>query len=210
MGFNKLLADLSGRPVLWRTLDVFERCAEIDHLVVVSGGDTGAAVEGWKESGAFAKLWAVVEGGAERHLSVKNGLDALPDGSQFVGVHDGARPLISERAIRDCFKVARETGAASCAHPITDTLKKADASGRVMGGVDREGLWGMETPQVFDKDLLLRAYRNVLGRGLVVTDEVSALDAIGVKVQLVANDSPNPKITFEGDLLMAERLLSGS
>jgi 2-C-methyl-D-erythritol 4-phosphate cytidylyltransferase len=124
-----------------------------------------------------------------------------------VAVHDGARPLIHPSQISRCLAKARETGAAASARPVSETLKRADEAGRVCGSVDRSGLWIMETPQVFARPLLVQAYEAVLREGVLVTDEVSALERLGHPVWLVDNPTPNPKITWPPDLAVAERLL---
>ncbi len=194
--------------MLARSIGVFESVGEIDEIIVVSTGETLVACGEWVNSGIFSKVAHVVEGGEERHLSVKKGLDLLrPSDGDLVAVHDGARPLVSPRVIVACLERAAETGAAACAHRITDTVKRADADGVVVESIDREGLWAMETPQVFSAGLLLEVYEEILEREEVVTDEVSALGLAGHPVHLVENASPNPKITFPADLEMAERLL---
>jgi 2-C-methyl-D-erythritol 4-phosphate cytidylyltransferase len=125
----------------------------------------------------------------------------------MVAVHDGARPMIRPEQIAHCVEVARALGAAVCARPMTETIKRVDQSGTVIEAVDREGVWVMETPQVFERALIERAYADVLDKGLLVTDEVSAVQRLGVKVQVVDNAWANPKITFPGDLELAECLL---
>lgn len=207
MGFNKLLAPLAGVPVLRRTLVAFQACAGIDAILVVAGDEAANAVRGWQAEGGLEKLQAILPGGAERHLSVWEGLRACAPGTELVAVHDGARPLIAPDQIERCLAAAREHGAAACARPLTETLKRADANGIITGSIEREGAWIMETPQVFRLDLLTRAYEAVLGEGRLVTDEVSALQQLGAPVHLVVNDGPNPKITFAADLALAEKML---
>jgi 2-C-methyl-D-erythritol 4-phosphate cytidylyltransferase len=162
----------------------------------------------WEETGLAEVAYPVpvirVDGGAERQDSVAAGLAALPAGTRMVAVHDGARPLITPQGIRACLAAAEQSGAATCAHPVVDTLKRADASGRSLPEkVSRDCLWGMETPQIFKLELLLRAYEYVKEQGLVVTDEVSAVEALGVPTQLVPG-GVNLKITLPGDLELAE------
>ena len=206
MGFDKLLAPLAGKPVLLRTLEAFEQCDAVDEIVVVTGGDLARTVESWRSG--LPKLKCIVEGGAERHLSVWNGLKAVSPHTGIIAVHDGGRPLITSAQISKCVAAALDLGAVACARPVTETLKRADAEGRVMGSIDRAGAWIMETPQVFRRDPLIRAYEHVLGGNLAVTDEVSAVQAIGLEVHLIENPSPNIKITFPADLALAERLVT--
>jgi 2-C-methyl-D-erythritol 4-phosphate cytidylyltransferase len=207
MGFNKLLAPLAGVPVLHRSLQAFEACAAVDQILVVASDDVASAVKQWQETSGLTKISAVLPGGAERHHSVAEGLKALTESCEIVAVHDGARPLIRPEQIGHCVEVARALSAAVCARPLTETIKRVNASGAVVEAMDREGVWVMETPQVFERGLLERAYDLVLKEGLLVTDEVSAVQHLGGKVHVVDNAWANPKITFPGDLAWAECLL---
>ncbi len=200
-GFDKLAAPLAGLPVLRRSVDAFVAAGAAAVVVVCPESrwvETGLA------SAAFPVPVSRVDGGAERQDSVAAGLAALPAGTRMVAGHDGARPLITPAGIAACLAAAEETGAATCAHPVVDTLKRADAAGRSLPEkVSRENLWGMETPQIFRLELLLQAYDYVKAHGLVVTDEVSAVEALGVPTQLVQGGA-NMKITLPGDLELAE------
>ncbi len=207
MGFDKLLASLGGAPVILHTLRAFQTCPEVDEIVVVASPDRQEVIQRLADDAGLTKLRAFVPGGAERHLSVWAGIQAVAAECDYVAVHDGARPLIHPSQISRCLAKARETGAAASARPVSETLKRADGSGRVCGSVDRAGLWIMETPQVFARPLLVQAYEAVLREGLLVTDEVSALEGLGHPVWLVDNPTPNPKITWPPDLAVAERLL---
>ncbi len=205
MGFDKLAAEFAGRSVLSHSLAAFQACAQIDEIILVGSTD------GLSEN-APAKLRATIPGGSERHHSVAAGLDAVASDASHIAVHDGARPLITPAAISRCIRAACEHGAASLAHSVTDTLKRAtvgdlDDSATVAESVSRENLWAMETPQIFSADLLRRAYQHVLDQGELVTDEVSALQAIGQRVILVENFQPNPKVTFPADIPLCEALL---
>ena len=200
-GFDKLAALLDGEPVLRRSVDAFVAAGAASVVVVCPASR-------WVETGLAGSAFPVpvirVDGGAERQDSVAAGLAALPAGTRMVAVHDGARPLITPGGIRACLAAAEKHGAAACAHPVVDTLKRADAEGRALPEVvSRENLWGMETPQIFQLDLLLRAYEHVREQGLVVTDEVSAVESVGVATQLVPG-GVNLKITLPGDLELAE------
>lgn len=213
MGFDKLMAELSGRPVLWHSIRAFLSLGELlRELVLVSSADRSGEMEAllhsaWMESGSSA-LCRVIAGGAERHLSVWEGLQALSGGgTDFVAVHDGARPLVSEATIRGCWEMARQTGAACCAAPVPDTVKRADANQWVSASVDREGLWAMQTPQIFEISRIVDAYAGLIRRGEAVTDEVSALQEAGGRVALFRNEDWNFKITFPRDLELAEQVL---
>lgn len=207
MGFDKLTAPLAGRPVLARAIEAFENARSIDLVLLVVSGERVDEFSGWKTRYGYRKLGVVLAGGAERHLSVANGLARLPPDCAWVAVHDGARPLVTPAAIDRCVAAAREHGAVACARPLVETIKRTDADGIVRESVSREHLWAMETPQVFNRALLQQAYKEVIEDGALVTDEVSALQWIGMDVRVVPNDRPNPKITFPADLALAEVLL---
>jgi len=201
MGFDKLFAKLAGKPVLAHSVRTFAEHSEIGELIVVCSESNLEDVRALAPESA-----RLVLGGAERHLSVWNGLEALSADSTLVAIHDGARPLIDAETISRCLKTAREKGAAACARRVTETMKRADAEGRVTGSVDRENLWAMETPQCFHVELIRRAYREVLAGHKLVTDEVSAVEALGETIYLVENTRPNLKITYPADLELAARL----
>lgn len=206
MGFDKLFAPLGRRPVLQHAIDAFQACEAVDAIILVGGPRVLETAEGWRMAGCD-KLHAIVPGGEERHLSVQRGLAACPTGTDFVAVHDGARPLTHADDITATLTAARKHGAATLAHPITDTVKRVDDGNRIGAEVDRTGLWAMETPQVARMDWLSDALTTITDRGDLVTDEVSALRACGHPVHVVASTHPNPKITWPTDLVPAEKLL---
>jgi 2-C-methyl-D-erythritol 4-phosphate cytidylyltransferase len=160
-------------------------------------------VEGW----TVPKLTRIVAGGSERHFSVKAGLDAVAPDCDIIAIHDGARPLVAVAQVAACVAAAGRLGAVACARRVTETLKRTDAEGRITASIDRENIWIMETPQVFRRTVIQSAYEKVLLDGVLVTDEVSAVQHAGGVVHVIENSEPNPKITLPGDLLMAERLL---
>jgi 2-C-methyl-D-erythritol 4-phosphate cytidylyltransferase len=206
MGFNKLLAPLNGVPVIVRTLQTFDRCDAIDEIIVVAGDEVRDALKAFN----FAKLKTVLPGGSERHFSVFEGLRAVSEGASIVAVHDGGRPLITTAQISKCVAIAHDKRAVACARPVTETMKRCDEKGKITNSIERKHAWIMETPQVFDRQLLMHAYVNVLGTGLLVTDEVSAVQALGEPVYVVENTSPNLKITFPADLALAEKLIASA
>ena len=207
MGFDKLFADLRGRPVLAHSIAAISAVGDISDIVVVTSADRIADVQRLVEDGGFSKVGQILPGGKERCHSVHIGLDAAPAGCRWVAVHDAARPLVSPEDIARCIEAARESGAASLARPVSETVKRAGADGIVSKSVDRDGLWAMETPQVFELNALRQAYREVLESGNQVTDEVSAAQDAGMAVHLVASRGLNLKITYPGDLEIAEAML---
>lgn len=201
IGFDKLAAPLAGMPVLCHSVHAFAE-AGAGRIIVVCPVERWEALCPWKYAGEVPVQR--VDGGDLRQDSVLAGLRALPQEAQWVAVHDAARPLVTPRGILSCLSAAQQSGAAACAHPMVDTLKRADGGGLTLPeAVSRENLWGMETPQIFRAELLLRAYERVVERGALVTDEVSALELLGVATRLV-QIGPNMKITLPGDLELAE------
>jgi 2-C-methyl-D-erythritol 4-phosphate cytidylyltransferase len=209
MGFDKLFALLGDKPVVVHTLLAFEGAECVDEVILVGRDDRLAELQELVRRAEFKKVRHVVSGGVHRQDSVRAGMDLLASDASYVAVHDAARPLITAEKIARVFAECRIHGAAALAEPITDTLKRGDDGCFVCGGVDRSGLYAMQTPQIFSRDLLVRAYETVAAKQLLITDEVSAIEELGAKVLLVPNDEFNPKITYPRDLLLAEALLRG-
>lgn len=201
MGFDKLAAPLGGVPVLRRTLETFMQAQSISEIIVVCPESRWPLLDGY-----FIKPVRRVDGGATRQDSVMAGLTALSLESTWVAVHDGARPLVSPEDIDRCVAAAVENRAAALARRVTETLKRSDSVGFSTEGVSRDHLWFMETPQVFEIPILADAYTQVAARGLTVTDEVSVLEAVGLRVKLVESSRTNLKITTPADLALAETL----
>lgn len=211
MGFDKLAAELAGESVLNRSLLAFEHCPIIAEIRVVTSPDKIDAIAADATRLDVSKFIEAIPGGAERHLSVAEGLARLDGDPALVAVHDAARPLVSSSAIIRCAEAAAATGAATLARRVADTLKRGDQAGHhVVGSVSRGDLWAMETPQIFRLELLREAYAAIAAKGEAVTDEVSAVEALGHPVRLVENPEPNFKITVPADLAVAEALLRES
>ena len=200
MGFDKLAAELLGRSVLRRSVDAFMAAEGISRVIVVTPEDRFGAL-----GKDFPKPLLRADGGTERQHSVESGLAEVEE--DLVAVHDGARPLVSPEAIDACIAAAADHQAAALARQATETMKRADDAGFTVESVSRDQLWFMETPQIFDTALLRRAYAAVREKGLIVTDEVSAVEAIGVPTKLVNSPAPNPKITVPADIMLAAALL---
>ena len=196
MGFDKLTALLDGKPVLAHALKAFLDCDAITEILVICPPERFELLD----EKTFTKPVRRIDGGAERHLSVANGLAAVSPNAEFIAVHDAARPLVSQADILATIAAAKTHGAASLARRVTETLKRSDDHGFTLSPISRANLWFIETPQIFRADLIRSAYEHVLKENLCVTDETSALETISVKTQLIASTSPNPKITTPADL----------
>jgi 2-C-methyl-D-erythritol 4-phosphate cytidylyltransferase len=208
MGFDKLLALLGDKPVLLHTLDAVEQTSGVNEIILVARAERVAEFQDLVKQSGFKKVRKVVAGGAQRQDSVRAGLEQLSESAAYVAVHDAARPLVMPGQIEHLFSLAQEHGAVALAEPITDTLKRADKDGFVTGGVAREGLYAMQTPQIFSRKLLVDAYAGVTANSLSVTDEVSAVEHLGARVLLVPNAEFNVKITYPRDLLLAQAALT--
>ena len=209
MGFDKLFAPLAGKPVIWHSLHAFSETKEIDEIIVVAREDRVAEFEKLVQDEKLAKVAKVIAGGVERHLSVWSGLQAVSSqGSEYVAIHDGARPLSTPSLIRKVIEAAKTHGAACCASPIPDTVKRASVEQMVEASIERTGLWAMQTPQVFASGLILQAYAALIARNEMATDEVSAVQKLGKRIFLLKNEDWNFKITYEHDLELAEHVLA--
>lgn len=157
-------------------------------------------------------IW--VQGGSERQASVWNALQAAPSDSQYVYIHDVARPCVHPDAIAALQSAVQRDGAAVLAHPVTDTIKRIPAGGGLRSAeledLDRNRLWAMETPQAFETAKIRAAYQHIRDLGLQVTDDTAAAASIGLKTTIVPNPYPNPKLTTPADLPYIEQLLKVS
>ena len=208
MGFDKLFAKLAGKPVLWHSLKAFSDCKEVDEILIVTKEDGMDEVAALVAAEKLKKVSKVISGGEARHISVWNGLQAVNShGSEFVAIHDGARPLTTPNLIKTCLELAATHGAACCASQIPDTVKRASVEQMITESVERTGLWAMQTPQIFSSGLILQAYAALMAKHEMVTDEVSAVQKLGKKIALLKNDEWNFKITFPHDLELAEHVL---
>jgi 2-C-methyl-D-erythritol 4-phosphate cytidylyltransferase/2-C-methyl-D-erythritol 2,4-cyclodiphosphate synthase len=206
-GTNKVFLELSGRPLLWWTLRAFESCAAVSEVVLVVGADE----EGWSEElvrrAGFARVRAICPGGASRGESVQTGLARVSEAAELIAVHDGARPLVTPALIAACVEAAARHGAALPALPVTDTLKRAADDGTIAATVDRAGLYGVQTPQVFRRAVLLEAYARARSDGFAGTDDASLVERLGHPVHLVPGDPDNLKVTVPDDLPRAAGIL---
>ena len=181
----------------------------IDEVILVIRDDARTWFDELAASLNPHKPFTFTAGGEERQDSVANGLNAVSEKSQWVAIHDGARPCVGSQAITDTLAKARETGAAVTAAPVTDTLKMSDSADRIAHNVDRSNLWAVQTPQIFACDIFKRALETVRSQGTSVTDDTAACELIGQPVALVANSTANPKVTTPADLPLIEHLLKG-
>jgi len=200
---DKIFANLVGKPLLAHTVDVFQRCPAIDQVVIVLSKDR--LDEGWRlvREHRWSKVSEVCAGGARRQDSVKEGLQRL-SGCQWVVIHDGARPCLSQNLINEGLNAARHSGAAVPALPVTDTIKVVSSDSFVAETPPRERLWSVQTPQVFRCDIINEAYRRA---ELDVTDDATLVENLGYMVKVYPGSDTNIKVTTLEDLYVAEAFL---
>ena len=203
-GIDKVMAPLNGEPMILRTVRTFQNCDVISEIVVVTRADLLETL--MEQCAQFPKIRAVVIGGADRPASVQAGLNALSKRVRLVAIQDGARPLITEAVIDRTVRAAHSYGAAAPAVPVKDTVKVVKG-GVVRSTPDRATLQAVQTPQVFDIDLLRGALKKASTDGAKITDDCSAVENMGMSVKIVEGDERNLKITTPMDLQIARLLL---
>lgn len=207
-GIDKVMADLGGQPLLWHSLRTFQNHPLIMEIIVVTREDLLVPVSELCERNDFSKVKMVVVGGEDRLHSVLNGVACVSKKSNLIAVHDGARPLVSPKVITDAVLKAHHTGAAAPAIAVKDTVKVAKNSA-VVSTPERKNLFAVQTPQVFDDDLLRAALYNAQEKNLPVTDDCSCVEEIGMRVILTPGEEKNLKVTTPLDLKIAKLLMEG-
>ena len=203
-GIDKVMAPLKGEPMIVHTVRAFQNCDAIREIVIVTREDLLVPVMDLCHR--FDKVQAVIVGGASRQESVERGLDMMSVGTKLVAVQDGARPLTTWQVIDRTVRAANSYGAAAPAVPVKDTIKVV-TGGIVKETPDRSTLQAVQTPQVFDLDLLKGALAKARMEDAAVTDDCSAVERLGMSVKIVEGDERNIKVTTPVDLKIAELLL---
>ncbi|MFQ5499269.1 MAG: 2-C-methyl-D-erythritol 4-phosphate cytidylyltransferase [Candidatus Zixiibacteriota bacterium] len=205
----KQFVDIAGRPMLAWAIERFEAARSIDRIVVVVPEEhlahTGTEVI---DRYGYSKVWKLVPGGETRQESVYCGLQALPESTEIVLIHDSARPLVSPQDIDAVADEAKRSRAAMLATPANDTVKRVE-NGVVVATLDRDRLYLAETPQGFEFRLILEAHRRASHEGRQVTDDAQLIEGDGISVKVVESSSCNMKITSQADRQLAEALLQG-
>ncbi len=200
---SKPLSKVSGKPLLIHCLETFSRHPYVKEIIVVANPanieEIGVRIRQYR----IAKISNIVLGGRQRQDSVYCGLMAAGSRTELVLIHDGVRPFIDRRTISQTIEEAGKYGAAIAGVPVKATIKKV-SGGAVKETLQREGLWEIQTPQVFKKDLILRAYRK-FGRTLV-TDDASLVEKTGASVRMVMGSYFNIKVTSLEDIALARAI----
>ena len=205
---NKLFEMLDAKPLFIHSILNFHGCCSDSNLVFVAPDselDKFRTITAEYLPGSSIIFTA---GGSSRGQSVKNGLAMLGDNIGYVAVHDAARPLASAELLIKCLEIAIKYGGAVPAKPITDTIKRADCSGKIIGTIDRSALWRVETPQVFTLAGLKAAYSLAERNGMEFTDDAGVMEYAGFPAHIVHNPDNNIKITYSEDIRLIEYIKS--
>lgn len=207
MGSDKLLHNLGIMPVLARTLLVFQDCELVDEIVVVTRMEKLEEVADLCKKYRIEKASKVICGGATRMESALAGVSEVKEKAKLIAIHDGARPLVSVELIENTVRAAAKYKAAVPAIKSVDTLKLAEDGETVTGSLDRELVLRVQTPQVFDADLIKGALTFAAEKKLPLTDDCSAVELMGVKARIVPGEEDNIKLTTPRDMLFAAAIL---
>lgn len=205
-GEDKILLPLRGVPVIVHSLQVLDCCPRINEIIVVTREDLIVPIAKLCSEFELTKVKKIIVGGETRLHSVRKGLLEVSEQADLIAIHDGARPLLSQDVLNNVLETAGRTGAAAPAVPVKDTIKKA-CEGVVTETPVRSELFAVQTPQVFSADLIRAALHKAVEENKTVTDDCSAVEALGMKVTLSAGSDENIKITTPIDMIVAEAIL---
>ena len=221
----KQFMDLEGKPLIWYSLETVERSSIIDDCVLVTGAeDISYMRREIVEKYGFSKVSSITEGGGQRYESVACALEVLenrelrtPYGGGYVFIHDGARPFLTEKILEDTYAAVYAYGACVAAMPSKDTVKLADAEGYARQTPNRNSVWLVQTPQVFESRMICEAYRMLMTRlpmlaqqGIEITDDAMVVETMLHRhVKLVPASYENIKVTTPEDMRVAAALLQG-
>jgi len=205
---NKQYMLLNSRPVLTYCLDIFEKSDFISEVIIVAHPEevNYCKTKIVKEYN-FTKVSQVIDGGAERQESVWKGLKCLGKDSTYVAVHDGARPLVTDTLLQELYAKVKQCGAVVPGVPVKDTIKTVDSNNTITSTPDRSSMVAVQTPQIFNYEILFHAYEKASELGIRGTDDASLVEAFGTSVEVIPGDYRNIKITTAEDLLIARYFL---
>lgn len=205
---NKLYLDLGGRPLLAYTLDLFQSNSLITEIVLVAAeSEIEYCRREIVDKYGFSKVKHLIPGGGERQESVSNGLQHIEREAELVLIHDGARPFLDNNTLNRAVAAGWEKGAAVVGVPVKDTVKIVAEDYSVKTTPPRQFLWLAQTPQVFRKDIIVKAYAEAANKGWTGTDDASLVEELGLPVYMVPGEYTNIKITTPEDLLLAGEIL---
>lgn len=207
-GVDKVFLALGTKPVVAWSLLAFERCTDVDQIILVVRKEQLTAAKALVRMFGISKLRTVVPGGTKRQDSVMNGLKEVDADTRIVVIHDGARPCVAPETISETVKMARRSGAVVVGSRIWDTVKYVEKGTTVTRTENRAKLWAVQTPQAFSATLIRRAYEAAVKAGAEVTDDASAVEMLGEPVKIYECEAPNLKITTgQADLQVATAIM---
>ncbi len=198
---------LEGKEILARTVEQFEQFSAVEEIILVTGEEDLEDVTHMAKAYGWQKIAAVVQGGRERQDSVSYGLKAVSAQGEIILVHDGVRPFVTEDMVNRAIDCARKFGGCALGVPAKDTVKICDAEGVVLETPNRNALWYIQTPQVFRRDIIEKAYKMAAQEGFLGTDDASVVEFYGAKVKIIQGSYQNIKITTKEDLLFGASFL---
>lgn len=205
---NKAFIDIDGKQMVAHTIDTFYNCPEIDEIIVaVSKYDIKKFIEEIIKPHSFKNIKVVV-GGKERQDSIYNALKVLDEKSDIVLIHDGARPFIENTTVLKLIEETKKTGAAIVAVPVKDTVKVIGEDRKIESTPKRSSLWAAQTPQAFDRNIIVEAHEQAHKDGFLGTDDSMLVEKMGVRVGIVEGSYENIKITTPEDLDIAQMILN--
>lgn len=205
-GIDKQLLDIGEMPVIARAVSAFEKAEIISEIVIVTREDIIESINALVLKYGFKKVKAVIKGGNTRQESVFNGIDVCSEDSEYIAIHDGARPFVTQDIIKNTVNAAMKFGAASAGVTAKDTVKIADENNKIIKTVDRDFVRLMQTPQVFEKETYVTAVKTVQNSEMF-TDDCQILEKFGKPVFTVESSPLNIKITTREDIVFAEAVL---
>ena len=201
----KQFNEIRGIPIIAHTISVFQNCDLISEIVVVTHKDYIVYCNDVAKNFGFTKIRSIISGGATRQQSVLKGLKELH--TQYVLIHDAARPVITVDDITNCCNVVETFGACALGSRITDTVKVSSDGEFIDSTIDRSKLWAIQTPQCFERENIIKHHKNAAFENLTVTDDCMLAEHYGCRIKLVESKGNNIKITNYSDLAVAEALL---
>ncbi len=206
---KKPFIEVAGRAAFLRSIEFFDKREDVNQMILAISPDDEELVKlKWGSNLSFYGVKLCL-GGSERFETVANALEMIKDEIELIAVHDAVRCCLTDKWLEDVFVRAAETGAAILAAPLIPTLKKV-SDGKITGTIDRENLYEAQTPQVFDAELLKKAYKNLENVDKTkITDDAALVEALGHDVHIVEADNSNIKITKKSDLPIAEAIIKG-
>lgn len=207
-GESKQFAHIRGIPVILRTILAFEKTDSINEIILVARKEDIEDLKALVCINGIKKVSCIVVGGASRQESAMKGFKHVSEKSAFVAIHDGARCMVTPDIINAVVEEAEQHMAATASTRVTDTVKISDDNGFIKKTINRENVWNVQTPQIFEKKLYTTAIYSAKKNSLNATDDCMLVENIGFKVKLVETGKENIKITVKEDIILAENILT--